>query len=103
MLISKLDDNSKKKSNPQLNRVGNQVGHVDFNEMIEIDIEGEITAASPWSQKLSAELTLTNTIAINHLQQTSAGKTYVDDVKRSRTNEKWIGLSVKAILYPNYV
>jgi hypothetical protein len=102
MLISKLEDVSKKRSNPQFNRVGNRIGKVDFDESIEIDIEGEITVATPWAQKISAELVLTNTIAATHIQQTSAGKTYVDEVKRSRTRDKWIDINVKAEMLPNY-
>ncbi|MEO5712164.1 MAG: hypothetical protein ABIT37_01640 [Luteolibacter sp.] len=102
MLISKLDDVSKCRSNPQLNRVGNQVGSADFNETIEIDIEGEITATTPWAQKISAELTLTNTVDLTHIQQTTAGKTYIQEVKRSRGRDKWVDINVKAVLWPNY-
>lgn len=102
MIISKLDDDSKMKSNDVRNRVGNRVGRVDYDESIEIDIEAHITATASWSQKLSAEITLTNTIASTHLQQTTTGKTLINSVKRTRANEAWVGISVKAEMLPNY-
>jgi hypothetical protein len=102
MIITKLDDTSKKKTNEQRNRVGNRCGRADYDESIELNIEGDITAASPWTQKLSAELTLTNTIAANHLQQTTSGKTLIDEVKRSRGREDWVGISIQAEMLPNY-
>jgi hypothetical protein len=100
MIIKSLDDTSKNQKNWMKNRVGERVGRADFDESIEIEIKGCITAATPWTQKLSAIITLANTISAAHLQSVLTGKTYVDEVKRSRKDEDWNEISVSAEMLP---
>lgn len=100
MIINKLEDTSKNQKNYMKNRVGERVGRSDFDESIEIEIGGCITAVSPWTQKLSAVLTLANSIAANHLVSVLTGKTMIDEVKRSRKNDDWNEISVSAEMLP---
>ncbi len=100
LIIETLDDTSKKESTYIKNRVGERVGRCDFDESIEIEMKGKITASSGWSQKLSAVLTLANTISSGFLQTTLTGKTLIDEVKRSRKNDDWNEISVSAMMLP---
>jgi hypothetical protein len=100
LIIHKLDDESKNKKNFLENRSGERVGRADYDESIEIEIAGKLTATSPWGQKLSAVLTITNTIAATHLVSILTGKTYVDNVKRSRKNDDWNEIAVSAEMLP---
>lgn len=100
LIIKSLDDTSKNQKNWMKNRVGERVGRADFDESIEIEIKGSITAASPWSQKLSAVLTLANTIAATHLNSILTGKTLIDEVKRSRKDEDWNEMAISAEMLP---
>ncbi len=100
MIIKSLEDTSKNQKNWMKNRVGERVGRADFDESIEIEIKGCMTASTPWTQKLSAVLTITNTIAANHLNTVLTGKTLIDEVKRSRKDEDWNEISVSAEMLP---
>jgi hypothetical protein len=100
MIIDKLDDNSRNEKNYMKDRVGCRVGRSDYDESMEITIGGKITATSPWSQKISGELTITNTISSGYLQTSNTGQTLIDDVQRSRANEDWIKIEVKAEMLP---
>ena len=100
LIIDKLDDNSRNEKNFMKDRVGCRVGRSDYDESIEITIGGKITATSGWSQKLSGELALTNTISSGYLQTANTGQTLIDDVNRSRANEDWVKLEIKAEMLP---
>ena len=100
MIVTKIDDTSKCQKNWMKNNVGERVGRADYDESMEIQIEGQLTAATPWSQKLSAVLTLANTIAASHLTSILTGKTLIDEVKRTRASEAWMGISVSAEMLP---
>lgn len=100
MIIKSLDDTSKKKTNYMKSRVGERVGRADYDESIEIEIKGCITASSPFAQKLSAVLTITNTISAGFLNTILSGKTLIDEVKRTRKDEDWNEISVSAEMLP---
>jgi hypothetical protein len=100
MVIQSLDDDSRMETNYLKNRIGERVGRSDYDESIEIEIKGKITAATPWTQKLSSVLTMTNTIAANHLVSVLTGKTLINNVKRSRVNDDWNEISVSAEMLP---
>lgn len=100
LIIESLDDTSKKQSNFQKNRIGERVGRADYDESMEIEISGSITAAGGFSQKLSAAWTLTNTIAATFLNASSAGKTLIDEVKRTRKNEEWNKITISGEMLP---
>lgn len=100
LIIKSLDDTSKNQKNYMKNRVGERVGRADYDESIEIELKGCITAASPWAQKLSAVLTLANTISAGYLNTVLTGKTLIDEVKRTRKDEDWNEISVSAEMLP---
>lgn len=100
MIIKSLDDTSKNQKNWMKNRVGERVGRADYDESMELEIKGCITASTPWTQKLSAILTIANTIAANHLVSVLPGKTLIDEVKRTRKDEDWTEISVSAEMLP---
>lgn len=100
LIIDKLDDNSRNEKNFMKDRVGCRVGRSDYDESIELTVGGKVTATSGWSQKLSAELVLTNTISSAHLQTANTGQTLIDDVQRSRANEDWVKFEIKAEMLP---
>lgn len=100
MIIKSLDDTSKNKKNWLRSRVGERQGRADYDESIEIEMKGVISSSSGWSQKLSAVLTITNTISAGHLNSVLTGKTLIDEVKRSRKDEDWNEIAVSAEMLP---
>lgn len=103
MVITALEDTSKKKSNYLTNRLGNRVGRADYDHSIEISLTGKITATSGWSQELGAELAMSNTIAANHLPSGAAvGQTLIDEVSHKRSSEDWEEIAVSAEMLPAF-
>lgn len=103
IVLDGLEDVTKAKNNPFINRVGNEVGGVDYNHMMEISLKGRYTLDTPWAQKVSAQLVLTNSIPITHLPTGyTAGQTRIGDVKRSRKSEGWQEIDISARLLPFY-
>jgi len=100
LIIESLDDTSKVQKSWMKDKIGQRVGRADFDESIEISIKGSIASATPWSQKLSAVLTLTNTISAGFINAATAGKTLIDEVQRTRKNEGWQGISITAEMLP---
>lgn len=100
MIINALDDTSKMQTNWLKDKIGERIGCADYDESMEITIKGAITATSGWSQKLSAEISMTNTIAATHLNASSAGQTLIREVQRNRTNEGWQEISATAEMLP---
>lgn len=100
MIVNALDDTSKMQTNWMKDKSGERVGCADYDESMEMTIKGSITATSGWSQKLSAEISMTNTIAATHLNASSTGQTLIREVQRTRTNEGWQEISVTAEMLP---
>lgn len=101
LIIRTIKDKTRKQSNYSKNRVGNRVGRADYDHSIEITIEGEITATSGFSQKVSAALVMSNTISSAHLPtDAGTGQTLIDDVERTREREGWQDVSVSAEMLP---
>jgi hypothetical protein len=101
MVIESFDATTKKQSNFLKNRVGNRIGRADYDHSIEISFKGAITATSPFAQKVSAELTLTNTLSVAHLPSgAGTGKTYIDEIQSTRGREDWQNVSVQAEMLP---
>jgi hypothetical protein len=100
LIIESISETSKKQSNFIKDKSGQRVGRADYDESIEIVVKGELTSATPFAQKLSAQLVLANAISAAHLQAATAGKTYIDEVQRERGREDWAGITVNAELLP---
>lgn len=101
MIIEKIDDTSKKKTKDLLNHRGERIGRSDYDESMEISLSAKLTALTPFSQKLSGDLVMNNAILATHLTGTG-GRTLIDEVKRSRSQEDWVGVDVDAELLPYY-
>ena len=103
LIIRSLKDKTRKASNFLKNRLGNRIGRADYDHSIEITMEGEITASSGFSQRVSAELAMTNAISTAHLPSgAGAGQTLIDEVERSREREGWQDVSVTAEMLPAF-
>lgn len=103
LIIESIDDTVKKQSNYLKNRVGNRVGRADYDHSIEISIKGQLTAAAPWAQKVSAALTVVNAIATGSLPTgAGTGQTLIDEVARTRAREDWNSISVSAEMLPAF-
>lgn len=101
LIIRSIKNKTRKNSNYLKNRVGNRIGRADYDHSIEITLEGEITATSPWSQKISGALVMTNTISSGSLPTgAGTGQTLIDEVDSSREREGWQDISVTAELLP---
>jgi hypothetical protein len=103
LIIRSLKDKTRKASNYLKNRLGNRIGRADYDHSIEITMEGEITATSGWSQKVSSSLAITNAITTAHLPTgAAAGQTLIDEVERGREREGWQDISVTAEMLPAF-
>lgn len=103
LVIRTLKDKTRKSSNYLKNRLGNRIGRADYDHSIEITLEGEVTASSPWSQKVSAEITMANAISADHLPASAGdGMTLIDEVERSREREGWQDISISAEMLPAF-
>lgn len=103
MVIDSLDDTTKKQSNMLKNRVGNRIGCADYDHSIEITLKGKLASSSPFVQKVSAELALTNAISADHLPAgAGTGLTLINEVARTRASEDWQGISVTAEMLPSF-
>jgi hypothetical protein len=100
IIIESIDDTSKKQSNYVRDKTGERIGRSDYDESMEIQLKGKMTSSTPFSQKISGNLTMVNTITSGHLQTASAGRTLIDEVQRTRASEDWIGVSVTAEMLP---
>lgn len=103
LIIRAIKEKTRKASNVLRNRVGNRIGRADYDHSIEISMEGEVTSDTPWVQKVSAELIITNAIAADHLPAgAGTGLTLIDDVERSSERESWKDLSINAEVLPAF-
>jgi hypothetical protein len=100
LIVEQIDDVSRNEKSYLKDKSGCRIGRADYDESVEIDVKGKLTAASPWSQKIAAALTIANTITSGHLQTASTGQTLVGEVARTRNQEDWRGLSFKAEMLP---
>lgn len=101
LVIRSIKEKSRKQSNFLKNRVGNRVGRADYDHSVEISLEGEITAADGWDQKVSGELAMTNAISTDYLPGgIGTGLTLIDDVERTSEREGWQDISVAAEFLP---
>jgi hypothetical protein len=100
IIIEGIDETTRNEKKYIRNNVGDRVGRVDYDESIQVKLSGKLTSNSPFSAKLGANITLANTIASNSLQTSSTGRTVVDEVKRTSSNEDWRGIEVDIEILP---
>lgn len=100
IIIASVDEVAKKKTKDVLNIYGCRTGRSDYDESKEISIKGSILFGSSFTQKLGAELVLTNAIGYDCLQSTSGGRVLIDQVSKGMLVEDWRSIAVEAELLP---
>lgn len=84
-----------------LDTSGSPVGRSDYGELLEGSMNGERLSGDDWDQKLAAEITIANTLALTNSNEAGPGKTLVDEVERTLAREDWEKISVNFTSYPN--
>lgn len=100
IIIESIDETTRNEKSYQRDEQGFRTGRADYDESIEVKIGGKLTASSPFTTKLGANIVLANTITANSLQTNSAGLTVVDEVKRTGANEDWKSVEVDIEVLP---
>jgi hypothetical protein len=100
IIIEGIDETTRNEKNYIKNIVGERTGRSDFDESIEVKLSGKITSSAPFTTKLGANITLANTIVSNSLFNNNTGRTVVNEVKRSASNEDWRGIEVDIEILP---
>jgi hypothetical protein len=100
IIIEGIDETTRNEKNYIKNIVGERTGRSDFDESIEVKLSGKITSTAPFTTKLGANITLANTIVSNSLFNNNTGRTVLNEVKRSASNEDWRGIEVDIEILP---
>ncbi len=100
VIVEGLEEVTRTEKNFLKDEVGQRTGASFYDESIEVKLSGKLTASSPFSIKLGANVVLGNTIASNSLYNNNAGRTLVNEVKRTRANEDWRGVEVDIEVLP---
>lgn len=100
VIIESIDETTRNEKNYLKDIAGQRMGRSDFDESIEGKISGKFTSSTPFTTKLGANITLANTIASNHLYNNNTGRTVVNEVKRSASNEDWRGVEIDIEVLP---
>ena len=100
VIIEGIDETTRNEKNYLRNINGERMGRSEYDESIEVKLNGRVTANTPFSTKLGANITLANTIASNSLYNNNTGRTVVNEVKRSAANEDWKGVEVDIEVLP---
>lgn len=100
IIIEGIDETTRNEKNYIKDNVGQRTGRSEYDESIEIKLSGKLTSSAPFTTKLGANITLANTIVSNSLYNNNAGRTVVNEVKRSSENEGWKGIEVDIEVLP---
>jgi len=100
IIIEGIDETTRNEKQYLRDTVGQRMGRSEYDESIEVKLSGRLTSTTPFSTKLGANITLGNTIASNSLFNNNAGRTVVNEVKRTSSNEDWRGIEVDIEVLP---
>jgi hypothetical protein len=100
IIIEGIDETTRNEKQYLRDTVGQRMGRSEYDESIEVKLSGRLTSTTPFSTKLGANITLGNTIASNSLFNNNAGRTVVNEVKRTSANEDWRGIEVDIEVLP---
>jgi hypothetical protein len=100
IIIEGIDETTRNEKNYLKDIYGQRMGRSDFDESIEVKLSGKLTSSTPFSTKLGANITLANTIVSNSLYNNNTGRTVVNEVKRTASNEDWRGVEVDIEVLP---
>lgn len=102
ILIEQIEDDSDSEKSYTKNNVGERVGRSEYDERIEGSLQAEVLTGSSFSQKLGAELALTNSISLANLNAAGPGKTLINRFKRVRNREDWEKVTVEYEVLPYF-
>jgi len=100
IIIESLEEASDSEKSYVRNHSGERVGRSDYDERIDVSIAAEVLTGSSFSQKLAAELTLTNSISLANINPAGPGKTLISSYRRTRNREDWEKVQVEAEVLP---
>ena len=100
IIIESIDDTTRNEKKYLKDISGQRMGRSEYDESIETKLSGKLTSSTPFSTKLGANIALTNAIASNSLYNNNTGRTVVNEVKRTRSNEDWAGIEVDVEMLP---
>ena len=100
IIIEGIDETTRNEKNYLKDIYGQRCGRSEFDESIEVKLSGKLTSNIPFSTKLGANISLGNTIASNSLYNNNTGRTVVNEVKRTASNEDWRGVEVDVEVLP---
>ena len=99
IIMSGYDQDSQASTKELPDRTGCAVGLSVYNEKNVLSISGYVMASTTPTMVVGDVLTLTNTVALTHLQATT-GVVICENVKRARANEDFERIDVTATCYP---
>jgi len=100
IIIEGIDETTKNEKSYIKDKIGQRIGRSEYDESIEVKMKGKMTSSSPFSTKLGANIVLANAITADSLVSNNAGRTLVDEVKRTAENEGWKGVEVDVSFLP---
>jgi hypothetical protein len=100
IIIEGIDETTRNEKNYLKDIYGQRMGRSDFDESIEVKLSGKLTSSAPFTTKLGANITLANTIVSNSLFSNNTGRTVLNEVKRTASNEDWRGVEVDIEILP---
>lgn len=100
IIIEGIDETTRNEKNYLKDISGQRMGRSEFDESIEVKLSGKLTSSTPFVTKLGANITLGNTLVSNSLFNSNTGRTVVNEVKRTASNEDWKGVEVDIEVLP---
>jgi hypothetical protein len=98
MIITKFGLKYPYKEKLILTREGETQGGSCFDRTVEVDIEAQVPATSPFNEKAGTHLVLANTVPTHHTDV--VGRTHIGHIERDAVQEDWQTMKVPATIYP---
>ena len=100
IIIESIDETLKNEKKYIKDIVGQRTGRSEYDESGDVKLTGKLTSATPFTTKLGANITLANAVATNCFYNNNAGRTVLNEVKRSFKNEDWRGIDIDVEILP---
>lgn len=100
IIIEGIDEVTRNEKTPIRNNIGERTGRSEYDESIEVKLSGALVTNQVFNTKLGANITLANTIVSNSLHGSNTGRTLVNEVKRTASNEDWQRVEVDIEVLP---
>lgn len=103
MIIESLKEVARNSKKWIRDNVGERVGRVDYDESIELEVNGKMMAVGGFDGALGEDLVLANTVPLTHINAVGPGMTLIDEVDKERKNEDWQTLKIDSEVLPFFV